>query len=117
MLSDQFYEDLFHKHQTTPHFPKTSTVARLVSRIILLLFPEQTKQSYSCVESLKSSFDSINKDLNELLSSMQEHLKRPSEDIANDFALKVPEIYELLLTDIQSIINGDPAANSEYEII
>jgi serine O-acetyltransferase len=117
MLSDQFYSDLFDKHQSTPHFPKTSTVARLVSRIILLLFPEQTKQSFSCVESLKSNFECIDKDMNDLLASMQEHLQRPSGEIAQDFAYKIPAIYDLLLTDIQAIINGDPAANSEYEII
>lgn len=117
MLSDQFFEELYQKHQQTPHFPKTSTIARLVSRLIFLLFPEQSKQSFNSIDSLKCNFELIDKDLNEVLASMQEHLKRPAQEIATEFSNKIPEIYKLLLTDIQAIINGDPAANSEYEII
>lgn len=117
MLSDSFYNELFQKHQSTPHFPKTTTVARLVSRIILLLFPEQSRQVYTSIDSLKCSFELINKDFTELLDSMQEHLARSSSEIALEFAERIPEIYNLLNTDIEAIINGDPAANSEYEII
>jgi serine O-acetyltransferase len=117
MLSESFYQDLFQKHQLTPHFPKTSTVARLVSRLIFVLFPEQSKQNFTSIEGLKCNFELIQHDLDEILTSMQEHLKRPAAEISTDFSNKIPEIYNLLLTDIQAIIEGDPAANSEYEII
>jgi serine O-acetyltransferase len=117
MLSDQFFEELFQKHQLTPHFPKTSTVARLVSRLIFVLFPEQSKQNFNSIDGLKCNFDLIQKDLLEILESMQEHLNRPATEISIDFFNKIPSIYSLLITDIQAIIDGDPAANSEYEII
>ena len=48
---------------------------------------------------------------------MQEHLSQPANEIADAFMGKIPKIYELLNTDIQAIIDGDPAANSEYEVI
>ncbi len=117
MLSDLFLTELYQKHQQTPHFPKTSTIARLVSRIVFVLFPEQSKQTITSIEGLKANFDSIEADLSCILFSMQEHLKRPSEEISKEFCAKIPEIYSLLLTDIEAIINGDPASNSEYEII
>ncbi len=117
MLSDKFFEELYQKHQLTPHFPKTSTVARLVSRLIFVLFPEQSKQNFNSIDGLKCNFELIEKDLQDILASMQEHLKTPAEEITKDFADKIPSIYKLLLTDIQAIIDGDPAANSEYEII
>ncbi len=117
MLSNQFFEELYQKHQQTPHFPKTTTVARLVSRLVFVLFPEQSKQNFNSIEGLKCNFESIQRDLDEILTSMQEHLLRPASEIANDFSNKIPNIYNLLLTDIQAIIEGDPAANSEYEII
>ncbi|MES2797486.1 MAG: serine O-acetyltransferase EpsC [Bacteroidota bacterium] len=117
MLTDSFFEKLFHKHQNSPHFPKTTTVARLVSRLIFVLFPEQSKQNFDSIEGIKCSFELITNDLNEILLSMQEHLNRPAKEIAEDFVCKIPEIYDLLNTDIQAIIDGDPAANSEYEVI
>ncbi len=117
MLSEIFLEELYKKHQQTPHFPKTSTIARLVTRIVFVLFPEQSKQTITSIEGLKASFESIEADLNDILCSMQEHLKRPSKQISKEFISKIPQIYSLLLTDIDAIINGDPASNSEYEII
>jgi serine O-acetyltransferase len=117
MLSESFFEDLYQKHQQSPHFPKTTTIARLVSRIIFILFPEQSKQNFNSKDSLKCNFELIQHDLDEILTSMQEHLKRPANQIANEFIDKIPEIYALLNTDIKAIIDGDPAANSEYEVI
>ncbi len=117
MPSEKFFEELFQKHQTSPHFPKNSTVARLVSRLIFLLFPEQSKQTYSNIESLKASFEAIEADFCCLLETMQDHLPRPAEELSKQFIESIPNVYSTLLTDLDAIINGDPAANSEYEVI
>jgi serine O-acetyltransferase len=37
--------------------------------------------------------------------------------VADEFFTNLAAIYEMLLTDIKAIFNGDPAAQSEYEVI
>jgi serine O-acetyltransferase len=117
MLSDSFLEELFQKHQNSPHFPKTQTIARLVNRLIFVLFPEQSKQSFGSVENLKSSFELIETDLAAIFKSMQQHLPQQAASLSRQFMQSIPSIYNTLLTDLQAIIDGDPAANSEYEVI
>ena len=117
MLSSHFLEELSQKHRHTESFPPTSTVARLVTKIMLILFPEQTKKHYQTPEAVGIVFEKIRVELAELLRTMQSHLPAEADEIAKEFIEKMPEIYRLLKTDVQSILNGDPAARSEYEVI
>jgi serine O-acetyltransferase len=48
---------------------------------------------------------------------MQHYLPDSAESLAAAFIAKVPEVYEDLLKDIDAILKGDPAANTEYEVI
>jgi len=48
---------------------------------------------------------------------MQSYLKAPSNELASAFMEELPAIYDKLLLDIQAILNGDPAARSEFEVI
>ncbi len=117
MLPRPFLESLYEAHTTTEYFPPTSSVARLVTRLVLLLFPEQTKKHYDSVEKLGAAFDRIEQDLGELLQSMQRHLPQDATQIASQFVNQIPEIYHLLRSDVAAIMAGDPAATSEYEVV
>jgi serine O-acetyltransferase len=117
MISEKFFENLFQKHQKSPHFPKTSTVDRLIRRLIFVLFPEQSKQSYSNVAAVKNCMEGIETDFLALFETMADHLPAHAHSINKAFFENIPAIYDTLLTDLQAIIDGDPAANSEYEVI
>lgn len=117
MLSSHFISTIFQKHQNTDTFPATSSIARLITKIILVLFPEQTKNHYRAEQDLIEVFEKIEADLASLLASMQKHLPEEAKKVAKNFVEKLPEIYRLLNTDIQAIMNGDPAAKMEYEIV
>lgn len=117
MLSDQFLQDLLCKHRATAAFPPTSSVARLMTRILLTLFPEQTKRHYQSVEALRGAFEKIEEDLTHLLRTMQPHLIDDAATVAHQFISRLPEIYRVLRTDIKAMLAGDPAAQSEYEVI
>jgi serine O-acetyltransferase len=117
MVSDEFFQSLYQKHISTDYFPKTSSVARLISRIIYLLYPEQTKQTCTSIDKVKLTFDQIGDDFTELLETMQAHLNQPAKEVGKNFMNEIPEVFRLLNTDLQAILNGDPAAQSEYEVI
>lgn len=117
MLSNEFLQDLLCKHQATAAFPPTSSVARLMTRILLTLFPEQTERHYQSVEALREAFGKIEEDLTHLLRTMQPHLTDDAATVAGKFINGLPEIYRILRTDIKAMLAGDPAAQSEYEVI
>jgi serine O-acetyltransferase len=48
---------------------------------------------------------------------MQKHLDEDARILATNYIQKLPEIYRVLLTDVQATLLGDPAAQSEYEVI
>jgi serine O-acetyltransferase len=116
-LPKPFLESLCQKHSQPNTFPTTADVKELFTDIVFTLFPEQTQRHFGCVDELQEAFDQIELRLTRLLRSMQQHLNKDARGIASDFVQQIPEIYRVLLTDIQAIMNGDPAAQSEYEII
>lgn len=117
MLTAQFLEELYQKHVSTETFPPTSAVARLITKLLLLMFPEQTKKHYQSVDELGAAFERVETELSHLLASMQRHLAEPAPQVARRFVQSIPNTYRLLNTDIQAILQGDPAATCEYEIV
>ncbi|MCU0430394.1 MAG: serine O-acetyltransferase [Cytophagaceae bacterium] len=116
-MEERFLQDLLNKHQRTEHFPSTSSVCRLVSRVLLILFPEQTKNHFTSTEEIQQAFVSIESDLRSMLHSMQSSLPAPADSLTSSFMKELPYVYELLTSDIDAALAGDPAAKSEFEII
>lgn len=113
-----FIKKLHKKHiETNDYYPATSSISKLTTRIILTLFPEQAKKRFHTIEDCEKTLKSFNYDLQKILFSMEDKLPSSSTNIANKFMDQLPLIYEYLNEDIQAILNGDPAAQSEYEII
>ena len=116
-MNHKFLETLLLKHQQAGTFPLTSDICQLVTRVLLLLFPEQSKNQYITDNDIKNQLIQYETDLTNLLSSMQSYLKAPSNELASAFMEELPAIYDKLLLDIQAILKGDPAARSEFEVI
>ncbi len=117
MLTKDFLNTLYKKHISTEIYPATSSVSRLITKVLLILFPEQTKKHYHSVDELADAFEKLEGELKSILSSMQPHLKKDASEIAKNFIQNLPEVHRLLTTDVHAILNGDPAAKSEYEVV
>lgn len=116
-MEKKFINYLFNKHQDIPKIPSTSSVCSFVTQVMLLLFPEQSKNRYTLEDELVNDIESYKAELIDILSLMKDDLDSSPEQIAESFFCKIGSVYELLQTDIKAIMNGDPAAKSEYEII
>lgn len=117
MLTDAFFSNLHRTHAQTETFPPTSAVARLMTRVLLLLFPEQTCRHCQSEAELRAAFAQLEADLARLLAAMQGHLPGDAADLARAFLHEIPTIHRKLLDDVQALLAGDPAATCAYEIV
>lgn len=117
MLSEDFLKTLYKKHISTEVYPATSSVSRIITKVLLILFPEQTKKHYQSIEELDEAFVKLQNELASILMTMQAHLPDTAENISKKFIKQLPEVHRLLTTDVQAILDGDPAAKSEYEVV
>ncbi|MFN3848311.1 MAG: serine O-acetyltransferase EpsC [Spirosomataceae bacterium] len=116
-MNQHFLQHIFDKHQKTVAVPPTKEIAAWALRLIRLLFPEQTKEYYHSAEEIEIQFKNLELDLRNMLLSTYQCKDCNAELKAKQFIDAIPSIYETLKTDIQAIIEGDPAAKSEYEVV
>jgi serine O-acetyltransferase len=116
-MDADFLDKLYNKHLNTEKVPSTSVVSKLITKILLTLYPEQSKKQLKKKEELAERLEGFRRDLQIVLESMENHLPDTPEKLSKEFMQMLPEIYEDLNKDIEAIVNGDPAATNEYEVI
>lgn len=117
MMDEQFFSDLFNKHRQVDAVPTNKEIAAWAMRLIRLLFPEQHSREYADLEQVKNEFKQLENELAYVLNATRACRDCDNELLAKHFFDQVPELYRKLNTDIQAIFDGDPAAQSEFEII
>lgn len=117
MSNEDFLKRIFQKQIESEKFPATSTVCNLMTRLLLIIFPEQSKKKYTDVEQIKAVFDSIGLELEEILSTIPEQWSKSPKETVSFFLNELPSVYQKLLEDVDAALKGDPAAVNEYEVI
>ncbi len=117
MVPSSFIENILQKHKSSDRFPPTSMVSNFTTQLLLVLFPEQCKNRWQEYDELEGKFATLCKDLTAILETFSDRLALDVDDVAQKFWDQIPEVYRLLLTDVKAIMDGDPAATSEYEVI
>ena len=117
MNKSDFAKILFERHQETTAAPSTSSICRLFTKVLLVMFPEQARKKYRSANIIEDRLEIYGSELKELLTIMQTQLKGDAGETAKAFINKLPEIYEMLCQDIEAFLLGDPAAVDRYEII
>jgi len=117
MLPEKFLQELVDRHANTRSFPATSDIKKLFTKIILALFPEQARRQVQQLDELKLVWEGIETGLESLLHDMADVLPDTPQNISTRYMARIPGIYALLLTDVEAMVNGDPAATTDYEVI
>jgi serine O-acetyltransferase len=117
MLPEKFITALLERHVNTRSFTATSDIKKLFTKIVLTLFPEQARRHVTQMEELQSVWEGIENGLESLLYDMTDVLPDSPQKITSRYMERIPGIYQLLLTDVEAMVNGDPAATTDYEVI
>ena len=113
----QFLEKLYARHQQTDFVPPNAHIAQWALRVIGLLYPEQAKKVFASSGQVQQEMEQLEKDLKDMMGTTIVCQDCDAGAIAARFFKDLPDLYDTLNTDIEAILQGDPAAKSEFEVI
>jgi cysteine synthase B len=116
-MDNEFYKKIFFKQQIKENVPPNSSIADWALRLIALLFAEFSCNSYTSFQEVRSEFKVLEDELVKTLNATHACVECNNEEVAKQFFEQIPELYNLLTTDIEAIESGDPAARNEFEVI
>jgi serine O-acetyltransferase len=116
-MSDEFYRQILNKQQQAAAVPSNKEITTWALQVIRLLYPEQSKKVFISIGQLQDEFKKLQDELFHIMEATKDCDNCDNKRTAEDFFNQLPELYRVLNTDIQAIFNGDPAAQSEFEVI
>lgn len=114
---EEFYRQLFLKQLEVQDMPSNEHIAKWARNVLHLLFPERNSKGFKSVEEIKLAFEQAENELFELLLKTKACSHCDNKLIARKFFEELPAVYEVMQTDAEAIMNGDPAAQSIREVI
>lgn len=116
-MSEEFYLHIFNKQRDIEAVPSNQEIAEWAIGLMDMIYPERlTSPDYS-INEIKRSFARQQNKLVNLLNATKACENSNNEQIAAQLFEQLPELYRKMNTDITAIMEGDPAAQSEFEII
>lgn len=116
-MDETFYQHILEKQQQVEAVPPNTVIAAWAVRVLHLLYPEQSKKSYTTTAQIKEEFNGLEKNLLDILNATKACQDCDNAAVARKFFNQIPLLYELLSRDAAAILKGDPAAKSEFEVI
>ncbi len=116
-MDNGFFEQLLKKQQVKEPVPNNEAIAAWATNIMCLLYPELSICWYKTTDEIKQEFKKLEVELINLLNATKACWECNNEFISEQFFEGIPEIYRLLNTDAEAILQGDPAAKSHFEVI
>jgi serine O-acetyltransferase len=115
-LNSDFLKQILIKQTKTVDVPSNETLANWALHLLNLIYPERGPLNFSNEVELNNAFYQSKLELCEILNATKPFCNDCLE-AADLFFDQLHELYRILNTDIDSILEGDPAALSKFEII
>ena len=116
-MNKKFYQHIFEKQKGVEAVPPNEIIASWTSRLLYLLYPEKAEYSPGSVLEIEETFKLLEQELTRIFNATKACSNCDNAEKAGRFFSILPELYRVLNTDIDAILEGDPAAKSKFEII
>lgn len=116
-MNDHFLNKLLQAHQICSDCPKPTEIVEFFKDLSGALFLDYARKTFYNTDQIQQYLEELQKRFASLLVRNPENDFTKVTELSRQFFEMLPEVYELLHTDIQAIFAGDPAAKSEREII
>lgn len=117
MINEDFYLQILHKQQGIEAVPSNKVIAHWALKLMDLMYPERLAQHHSSVKEIQDEFIKLEITLTSILNATTACRDCNNHLVSRTFFENIPVIFAALNTDISAILEGDPAAKSEFEII
>ncbi|MGA6121571.1 serine O-acetyltransferase [Sphingobacterium anhuiense] len=114
---NDFYEHIYQKQLEVFEMPSNKKISGWAVGILDLLFPERNAGGIKSVEEVQLAFQQAELELEQLLSKSKACEACDHSLVARDFFQSLPQLYELMCSDADALIAGDPAAKNQREVI
>ena len=112
-----FHEEIFRKQMQTEVVPPNDEIGQWAIDLIGMLFPAFSGAQFVSREELQTGFATSQLNLCRIMDATRACKRIDNDSKAGQFFAKLPELYRVLNTDIDALLTGDPAAQSEFEVV
>jgi len=116
-MQDAFLRHLYQRHQECPECPPPEAVADFFVDLLGVLFPDHASKSFDSFARFELHVLNLKEALYEMLYMRPNREDLHSANKAEAFFQRIPVVFELLKQDIAAMYAGDPAAQSEREVV
>lgn len=116
-MNKDFLQHLFEKQRRVEAVPSNREISEWATNVTSLLYPERAEAGSLSIYELEACFGTLESELVRILNGTQACKDCDNHDRSRNFFRELPDLYQLLNTDVEAILQGDPAATSESEII
>lgn len=116
-MNEDFYHHIHNKQNQIAAVPSNQEISDWAMGLLNLLYPERLTMPDYSVNEIKRLFQKQEKELLRILNATTVCSDCNNDAITTAFFSGLPELYRKMNTDISAILNGDPAAKSEFEVI
>lgn len=109
-----FLKRIYASHQACPKCPSAESVSNFYVKLLGALFSDFAQLSHLSEHGLQRLFDHLDSELYTLLENTGN--TQPAA-VTKEFFDSLPALYDQLLEDVDSMYEGDPAAESTSEVI
>jgi serine O-acetyltransferase len=116
-MAKSLTRQIFEKQQQLEVVPPNDVIAKWASGVICVLYPELSTCTFTSEEEIQQVLARLREELINMLKATKPCCNCNIGQVADAFFEGLPELYRVLNTDVDAILNGDPAAKSEFEVI
>lgn len=116
-MTHSLAQQIFKKLQRIEDVPPNEDIAQWAADCIALLFPELSKTRFQTLQDIEASLAQLELKLVAMLNATKACSNCNNELVAETFFNKISELYRVLNTDVEALLDGDPAAKNEFEVI
>lgn len=116
-MDRNFLQHLFDKQRQLEAVPSNAAISDWALSVVGLLFPERSESGTLSVAQLEQRFKELEHDLVHILNGTQACTDCNNAARSRSFFEGLPELYQTLNRDVAAILQGDPAATNEFEVI
>ena len=112
-----FLKKIYNAHQVCNQCPSPKDVGQFFQNLLGTLFPDFSNLPFSSEPEFALHFENLRLHLNQILAKNRNQEIADSNEVSQAFFDRLPRIHSMLSQDVKAMYEGDPAAESEGEVI